>query len=146
MSAFVCSPKHIAVLAQRLLQTFNGETPVWSTEVVTVSEFAESLAVLNLKSVGSRYDYTQAQAAKEFLGLSKKEFVRQCKALADDQAVWQEEFSQAQLWGLASCFLYQSCEHDGAETDLTYRSVVEYEKVLEAYCKRAHVEREGWGL
>jgi hypothetical protein len=145
MSAFVCSPKHVAVLAQRLLQCFNGQTGR-EDATTTVAEFAAKLAILNLKSVAHRYRCTPSLACHDFLGISRAEYIRRCKTLADSQVVWAEEFSQARLWGLASCFLYQSCEHDGAEKDVTYDSVAEYERVLRAYCKREGVERDGWSL
>jgi urease accessory protein UreF len=146
MSAWVCEPKHIAVLAQRLLQRFGGEPSIHTDEVVSVQDFAENLARLNLRSVAYLYRMTTAKAAKEFTGQRQGEYIAECRRLADSQEVWRERYLANRLWGLASCYLYQSCEHPDAEQDVTYKTVQQYERVLEAECKKVGWERDGWGL
>jgi hypothetical protein len=146
MSAWVCSPKHIAVLAQRLLQRVSGEPIVYTDKVLTVPEFAEQLVDLNLRSVGYLYDMTPAKACREFTGKSRNAFVVETVALAESPELWKEEFSEPVLWGVASCYLYQSCEGKEQEQSITYRIVEQYEKVLRASCERRGEEREGWGL
>lgn len=145
MSAWVCSSKHIAVLAQRLLQRVNGEPIVYTDKILTVPEFAEQLVDLNLRSVGYLYNMTPAKACKEFTGKTRNAYVVETVALAESQELWQEEFSEAQLWGLASCYTYQACEGPN-DQHITYKIVEQYERVLEAGCKRRGEEREGWGL
>ena len=145
MSAWVCSPKHIAVLAQRLLQRVNGEPIIYVNEVLTVPEFIEHLLDLNLKSVGYLYNLTPAKACKEFTGLSRKAFLEEAVRLGESQELWKEEFSEAQLWGIAACYGYQSCEGK-CDEDITYRIVSQYETVLKAACTRRGEKMEGWGI
>jgi hypothetical protein len=146
MSAWVCEPKHIAIIAQRLLQRFNGEPSVATDDLLSVSDFAENLAKLNLKSVAYRYNMTPARAAKEFTGQNQKAYIEECRQLADSLKVWRERYFANRLWGLTSCYLYQACEHPGAEEDVTYKTVQQYERVLEAECERVGWVREGWSL
>jgi hypothetical protein len=146
MSAWVCSPKHIAVLAQRLTEKFGKVEPVHTDEIPSPAEFAENLAKLNLKSVGYRYDMTPAKAAKEFVGLSMKEYIRQSKLLSVMLVLDDEEFGPDNMWGLSSSYLYQSCEHPGAEKDITYRTVKYYCNLVGWESMRAGLEKGLWSI
>jgi hypothetical protein len=146
MSAWVCSPKHIAVLAQRLIKKFGEEPSVYVDEIPSPAEFAENLAKLNLKSVAYRYNMTPAKAAREFQLMSMKEYIRQSKLLAETLVLDDGEFGPADMWGLSASYLYQSCEHPGAEKDITYRTVKYYEQVVKSESRRLALEMGLWSI
>lgn len=145
MSAWVCSPKHIAVLAVRLLEWAKQEPAVHTEELPSVEEFITQLVDLNLASVGYLYDLTPAKAAKEFTGKSRKAFLKEALELGATPLLGAEEYSEAEMWGVAGCYCYQSCEGKCEET-VTYRIVSNYKDVLIASCKSRGEQMIGWGI
>lgn len=136
MSAFVCTPKHVGVVAHSLVERYHGSDE-------SAGEFAEAMAKVNLESVAHHYGMSSVQASKEFAGLTRKEYIRQCREAADTKS---NEFSEERLWGLASCYLYQSCESDTCVNSATYQTVLKMEVVLENVCQSQGIRRDGWSL
>jgi len=130
MSAFVCSAKHIGTVAQRVIEKFQV-----AGKPVSVSDFAEMMAKLNIESVEYRYD--EPTDPKELSA-----FIAECRAAADSQEIWNEKISDARLLGAVSCFLYQSCESDACYASETYRMVQRLENFLEGN----GVKSEGWSI
>jgi len=134
MSAFVCSSRHIAILAQRVVEKYQP-----SDGPISVPDFAERLARLNVESVDYRYNETTD--ATELA-----EFVAECRRQAEDPKLSNERISDSRMWGAASCFLYQSCESEACVKSETYRLVKRFEDCCESMSKQNGFMREGWSI
>jgi hypothetical protein len=101
MSAYVCNPTHVALLAVR--------TAAWTKTWGNAKTVATILAKENLRSVEARYtDITEA--AQDFLGMSNAEYIRQCEELAADPNIEFHTLPMHRIFGMANCLEYQSCE------------------------------------
>jgi len=126
MSAFVCTAKHIAIVANRVVgQVKSGDA----------ADLAEKMARLNVESVDYRYNET---TSKEELDA----FMAECRSLVNSKAVKKEKISDSRLLGAVSCFLYQSCESDAGVEGDTYQSLLRFENSLRA----KGIESEGWSI
>ena len=112
MSAFLCSPKHIAALA-----TFaenNGLSP-------SREDTAKILCQENIASIAYRYPDTAYNVTRHWLDLDMDEYVWQAGA--------QCQLPSAHVRALAESYQYQSCEHPGWESsgarELTDRIIAE---------------------
>lgn len=101
MSAYVCNPTHIALLAVR--------TASWSTRWGDAKSVATILAKENLRSVEARYNDV-AEAAQDFLSMSNDEYIAECVALTQDPNVEFHTLPPHRIFGMAACTIYQSCE------------------------------------
>lgn len=130
MSAFVCSAKHIGVLAQAMNR--------WKTGVMPVEKLAAQLAIVNVES----FDALYAARHGKFSDLAN--FVQESKEEASKP---QENYSSERLWGLAQCWLYQSCESEVCENSETYKLVEKYSSFLKEQCaKQGITQFTGWSL
>lgn len=142
MSAWLCTPKEIAIIAVELVRRLNA-----TMIGVNPEELAKDMARLNLRSLAWRYkDLTPARAAKEFGGTTAKGFVEKCVEATKREEVVNNDLLDGRLWGLVACYLYQACECDDYATDLTWRTVGMFQQVLEADCTKRGLERVGWSL
>ena len=112
MSAFLCSPKHIAALA-----TFaenNGLSP-------SRAEAAKILCLENVASIAHRYPDTAYNVSKHWLGLDIDDYIYYAGAECP--------LPSAHVRKLAESYQYQSCEHPGWESsgarELTDRIITE---------------------
>jgi hypothetical protein len=130
MSAFVCSAKLIGIVAQRVIEKYQcAGTPV------SVPDFAEKMARLNVESVDYRYNETTDAVELDA-------FVAECRKVSDSQVTWDEKISDTRLLGAVGCFLYQSCESDACVDSETYQLVKRFESFLEG----KGIKSEGWSI
>jgi hypothetical protein len=123
MSAFVCSPEHIAFVAVEFANRFDG---------VHAGDFAEKMARLNVESVDYRYNETTSREELDA-------FVAECReAVMADRS----DLSEGRLLGAVHCSLYQSCESDACMESDTYQSLLRLVDTLKA----KGVESEGWSI
>jgi len=112
MSAFLCSPKHIAALA-----TFAENNGLCESQL----DAAKILCQENVASVAHRYPDTARDTSKHWLDLDM------------DDYIWlssrPERQASAHVRKLAESYQYQSCEHPGWESsdarELTDRIIAE---------------------
>lgn len=137
MSAYLCSPAHIGILAQRIAAKTSG----WG-DAPTV---AETLATENLQSVASRYSHSIEKAAQDFMGIGAQSYIQACKTEATITANSYVNISPARLIGMVECSEYQSCEHEGWGQSEA-RNILAY---LLSSALHAHMEATGvttgWG-
>ena len=107
MSAFLCSPKHIAVVA-----TWAAESGLVEDREAAARQFAEA----NIKSVSYRYSEEEACATQEWLSMELDDYLEDCAKPVTGYAV-------AQIHSLASSLDYQSCEHPEWETSEAKRII-----------------------
>ena len=112
MSAFLCSPKHIAAIA-----TFaenNGLSP-------SREEAAKILTLENIASIAHRYPDTAYNVTRHWFDLDMDDYLWQAGALCP--------LPVAHVHSLARSYQYQSCEHPGWESsdarELTDRIIFE---------------------
>jgi hypothetical protein len=102
MSAYLCNPTHIGILAQRIA----FKTTTWGNAPTV----AAKLATENLKSVAYRYSKSEDQAAQEFISMPSQAYIDQCKVEADNPDHL-TRVPVTRLIGMVNCSEYQSCEH-----------------------------------
>jgi hypothetical protein len=112
MSAFLCSPKHIAALA-----TFANNNGFCETQL----EAAKILCQENVASVAHRYPDTAPNVSEHWLYLDMDDYIWQAGAACP--------LPSAHVRKLAESYQYQSCEHPGWESsgarELTNRIITE---------------------
>ena len=99
MSAFLCTPKHIAVIAS------------WAADRGMVADraaAAHELASENLNSVRYRYEHREENLVEHFTGMDEEQFFATCTE-------HRPGYPPAQISVLADSLGYQSCEHPGWE-------------------------------
>ena len=107
MSAYVCNPTHVALLAVR--------TAAWTKTWGNAKTVAAILAKENLRSVEARYDDI-TEAAQDFLGMTNAEYIRQCEELTADPNIEFHTLPMHRVFYMAACSEYQSCEADDFRT------------------------------
>jgi len=134
MSAFLCPPEHIGALAQFAHQhnlaayrhDSSGEVQRAETQEQT-EELAELLARENLASLAVRYPDSGHAADWINFVTDDADFFHQCKqesrrTLRTRQPLYTFEGPQGacNVYGMASCYSYQSCEHPGWHTSAAH--------------------------
>ncbi len=106
MSAFLCSPEHIAAVA-----TFGAKLSLFNR-----GQAALEFALENIASIEYRYSDTKGKAIGEWFTAddgapyySTKEYLDACQVESPLDA----GHTAVQIHKLASCLEYQSCEHPG---------------------------------
>lgn len=107
MSAYVCNPTHIALLAIK--------TAAWTKTWGDAKKVASILAKENLRSVEARYNDVP-EAAQDFLGIGNQEYIDECVKLTSDPNIEFHPLTFPRIFGMARCTGYQSCETDDYET------------------------------
>lgn len=126
MSAFLCTPEHIAVIA-------NCAASRGIADTLTAQEIAEGFARSNLASVAHRYEESPDQTAASFMGCtSAEEYVRLCIA----ETFGGETAAPLSVFKLAACLEYQSCEHPEWEKSDAAQWIAELQA---AVCKQLNV-------
>lgn len=130
MSAFLCDPKQVAVVAKALV-TFEGGRgdPV---------EIAKQLGLLNVQSVAYRYKRTDEETTQDFASLALDVYLKEC----GDEVANVPQYTPERLLGLIGSFLYQSCEKD----ELYHGDLYQRVNALESHIEAAGIKREGWAL
>lgn len=108
MSAFLCTPKHIALIA------------TWAADrglVVDRAATARLLAEENIRSVAYRYPHRAENLVEQWLDMPEDEFFTKCMETRV------EGYAPAQVNNLAESLDYQSCEHPGWKTSKAKRIV-----------------------
>lgn len=139
MSAFVCNPRTIGTVARTLVETL-AVAHQSQAEDRDYANLAENMAMVNLKSVGHRYDLTPDQAASEFQGMTVAQYVSKCRE--ESRNLKNLELPISRVHGAASCWLYQSCEFPNYEENAVYRVVRDFA----AHLKASGIESDGWDL
>jgi hypothetical protein len=102
MSAFLCNPHHIAILAKFLA----GETKHFGN----APSIATSLAEENLKSVEYNYAETVGHSAREFLDMSNAQYLFKCRVLTQSPNLPLPP--PARVFGMVRCYTYQAGDHE----------------------------------
>jgi hypothetical protein len=108
MSAFLCSPKHIALIA------------TWAADrglVKDRSATARLLAEENIRSVAHRYPHRAENLVEQWLDMTEEAYLTACMRTRV------EGYAPAQVNNLAKSLDYQSCEHPGWEASEAKRIV-----------------------
>ena len=116
MSAFVCSPTHIATCAALI----KNSEPTAALDM-TVEEIAIALAVQNIASVATRY-----WPSKDMLPEDPKEWIRECRRTMPRACRPEEGYAYL------GCLEYQSCEAAGWENSLA-RELIAEGRAAQAY-------------
>lgn len=135
MSAYLCSPEHIAVLAARLFPN-DPEKAVRTAKI---------LAKENVKSIMYRYDdcTTPDKACQAFLRMTYETYIAQTTALTQDETLQANAlaFTTPRVLGMIHCLNYQSCEHAEWKTS---RKLLD--KLVAQLDANWSTEFEGWEL
>lgn len=95
MSAYLCSEKHLSTLAFELVRRHVVDQGVHTTE----KSVFQSLVKTNLDSLKARYSDTEEEQELSLTYTYKPE----------------KGLTPIQVYKLAECYAYQSCEHNGWE-------------------------------
>jgi len=108
MSAFVCSSKHIAILAKYCFENdiYLGEQFGSGTKQSDL--IAKAFAVQNIVSVDCRYPDSENEPWVE------NAFIDECMSKAPKTDI--SQYDAITIHKLAQCLAYQSCEHDSYKT------------------------------
>ena len=108
MSAFLCTPKHIALIA------------TWAADRGLVKDRATAARLLaeeNVCSIAYRYPHRAENLVEQWLDMPEEEFFTKCMETRV------EGYAPAQVHSLAGSLEYQSCEHPDWETSEAKRIV-----------------------
>lgn len=119
MSAYICNPEHIGLLA------------AVATEVVGIdrhpSELAEEFARENIASVAYRYPSDTGNGDRPGPCLTDDQIVRASALYAEYFADNIPYLSAKDVLSMVRCLIYQSCEHPGWESSVARSIVTEIE-------------------
>ena len=137
MSAYLCDPAHLAVLAVRLFP--NDPTKAERAARILLKE--------NVRSVHYRYAHhadctTPEKTCHAFLTLTYNEYVDRTVSLTQDPQLHAQALAlhPGRIVGLAQCLDYQSCEHEEWRTSAAKRLL---EKLI---TRQGDVVSDGWSL
>ena len=138
MSAYLCSPTHIAVLAARL----------FPNDPDKAVRAAKILAKENVKSIMYRYNDcdTPDKACQAFLRMDYEAYITHIVTLAKNRKYLHPSalaLPVPRVLGLIHCLNYQSCEHDEWPDSTAKRLLNKLVKQLGATWE---TESEGWSL
>lgn len=114
MSAYLVSPAIIGILAAAIAERTTDHGDAENVARILVNE--------NLRSVGYRYEMTNARAARAFLGMSVTQYRQACVASALDSSITGGH-SALDLREQADRYTYQACECDDWPTTQAARAI-----------------------
>lgn len=116
MSAFLCTPEHVGALAQFAAEQ---RLTVWGISERTAEHFADLLALANLKSLAARYPDTSGAADWQTDLADDADYIKRCRSEARrllysrrPRGMFAGPGGMVNVYQLAACFRYQSCEAD----------------------------------
>jgi hypothetical protein len=110
MSAFICPPEHIGMLAAWTVIDFGAfENNDRETALYNTKYNAEVLAKENMRSITCRYG---VKGLREMLGMTQKEYLRECEewAVRYLDSPRAREVPIVWLGKMIQCYQYQACE------------------------------------
>jgi hypothetical protein len=128
MSAWLCSDKHINLLATAIT---NNRIGGWSTAPNTTKSVAQMLLDENIMSLEARYGKGESGRAHEMTGDTPREYL-QLKPLA--------------IIKLINCYQYQSCEHAGWKESDACRATEQLKNRYISDLVEAECGDEYWGI
>jgi len=146
MSAYICSPEHIAALAAFASRPSSSHVIIpWKRERArdTVRNVARRLAEANIKSVAERYPNDQ-DGNRPGPCMTDEEICKASERYAGKYLVYPPKLSPLDIISMASCYEYQACEAENYATsdaalqigwikDAAIRSLNGYDKAVRDY-------------
>lgn len=116
MSAFVCSPAHIGLLAVALARNY--------TTLENADLLAARLMRENITSVAYRYPSDKGNGDRPGWSLPDDALIEAAVLYARHYTEhWPDEVSPIDLHNMARCYGYQSCEHPDWRESIAYQLV-----------------------
>lgn len=117
MSAYICSPAHVAGLAA-FAASGRGEAIIraWrvnSNPMEGARKVGEELMRANIASVAKRYPYDQDGGRPGPCGYTDAELIQEAGELAERYYFAPQVLTPLDVYRMAVCFAYQACEVEG---------------------------------
>lgn len=128
MSAHICQPEHIGLLAAwATLNNCSLRELQRGDRISTAQNIAQDLARENIKSVAHRYPDDKDGERPGPCGLTDAKIIEGACLWAEHYLTngFPEEVAPLTIAKLADCLEYQSCEHDGFKTSRAQRQINE---------------------
>jgi hypothetical protein len=123
MSAYICSPKHVGVLAATIRALCYGD--------FDEKKVAEVLMLQNIRSVTHRYpDASEADRPGPGDGIADNALVGLAKEAAHALYLKPPHFEIVELLKLSACLDYQSCETDDWKKTDAYKFLQQLDATL----------------
>jgi len=143
MSAYVCSPEHIAALAAFASRPSSSHVIMpWKRERArdTVRNVARKLAEANIRSVAERYP-NDKDGNRPGPCMTDEEICKASERYAEKYLVYPPNLSALDIIAMSSCFEYQACDAENYPTsdaalqvrwiiDAAIRSLNGYDKAV----------------
>lgn len=129
MSAWICSPAHIGLLAAWYCDHKQPGMPMYEPDEVDVATF---LAQENVRSIECRYPDQATQDEPEMIGSSRQDYYKRCAQKAK-RIREMGDTKQHPLFVMkqASCFDYQACECEDYMESLAAQITYELERLVQ---------------
>lgn len=127
MSAYICNPEHIGILAayaarnECIIREWDQNRGAGSTNK-NAKAVASGLALENIRSVATRYPEDQ-DGSRPGPGLKDADIVKAAGIYADYFVRHPQFITPVQILRLIDCLDYQSCETDDWPQTLAYRQL-----------------------
>ena len=157
MSCYLVDPKHIAELVKWAFSQNSHGVPR-TLERMGAESVAVTLAQANIDSVSARYPSEADDICKEFSGLSKDEYIGECKSELKKSAsgavalfsistvaLPDQALKACDIWKMASCLDYQSCEVQGWEQSPAFNIISAIQRMAgESMCTSLSQGKQMW--